>query len=141
MDDPLPPARPISLLVCDNVHTDPYTFRKTLLGLFDEFVAAEYPAVIPVCHFYAEVTEVYESTAFRVRVIVADPDAEAIWESEPVYVEPDSPLARSYLAWGVVELSLPESGVYLVQLVDGHERIIHERQLIARQTPEAKHDE
>lgn len=129
------------MLVCDNIHTDPYTFRKTLLGLFDEFVAAEYPAVIPVCHFYAEVTEVYEPTSFRLQVLAADPDAEAIWESEPAGVEPDSPLARAFLNWPAEELPLPESGVYLVQLVDGYERVVDERQLIARRIPQAEHGE
>lgn len=132
MEEPLPSAMQLALLICYNIHTDPYTHRKTLLGLFDEFVAAEYPTVIPICHFYAEVTEMHEPTSFRVQVLPADPDAEPVWKSDPVEVDPDSPLFRAFLNWPAEEVPLPEVGVYLVQLLDEYERVIDERPLYAR---------
>jgi len=133
----LPPLVPISLLICDGIHTDPYTGRRTLLGLFDEFTAAEYPATIPVCYVFAELTESIEPTTPRLRVTTNDPDMEPLWESQPCDVDggTELALARMSVEWGVENLAFPEAGEYLVEVVDGNNRVVAERRLFLIQSP------
>lgn len=135
MEEPLPPPIPLALVICDGIYTDPHTGRKTLLGLYDEYLSRVFPAVVPVCHFYAEITECLEPIRLRVRITLADPEAEATWESDPLEVVPDSPLSRTALEWGVSELTFPDIGVYMVELVDEFERVILSRLLYINEWP------
>jgi len=134
MADLLPPPFPISLILCDGIHTDPYTGRRTLLGEFDEFPSTVFPAVIPVCHTFAEVTECMDRVRLRLRVSTTDPEKEPVWETDLTEIASDSPLARTTVHWGVEDLTFPEPGVYLVQLVDGYDRVVTQRRLFITET-------
>ncbi len=134
MADLLPPPFPISLILCDGIHVDPYTGRRTLLGEFDEYSSAVFPAVIPVCHTFAEVTECMGVVQLRMRVSTADPEKEPVWETDFTEIASDSPLARTTVHWGVEDLTFPEPGVYLVQLVDGYDRVVTQRRLFIIET-------
>ncbi len=129
MPELVPPPFPVSLLICDGIHTDPYTDRRTLLGEFDEFYSPTLPAVIPVVWMFAEVTECRDAVRLRIRFATTDPEAEPIWETEWAEVVADTPLVRATVQWGVVNLGFPEHGVYMVQLVDGYDRVVIQRRL------------
>ena len=127
MPDPLPTPFPITLVMCDGVHVDPYTGRRTLLGEFDEFFSPQFPASIPVVYVFAEVTECRGTLPVRIRFAPADPEREPIWETDPVELVADSPLVRLAMHWGLLDLSFPDPGVYMVQLIDSYDRVISQR--------------
>ncbi len=143
MPELLPPVVPISLLICDGIHTDPYTGRKTLLGLFDRFAASVFPVTIPVCYVFAELTESLEPTTLRLRFATTDPEADPLWESPSSEVSGGLELVLDCVSieWGVTNLAFPESGEYLVQVVDGYNRIVVERRLILIEQPETTTEE
>lgn len=143
MPEMLPPRVPISLLICDGIHTDPYTGRKTLLGLFDRFASNVFPITIPVCHVFAELTESREPTALRLRFARTAPEAEPLWESPSTDVSGGSDLLLDCVSieWGVTNLAFPEPGEYFVQVADGYNRVVVERRLILIEQPETAFEE
>lgn len=129
MAELLPPPVVVSLTICDGIHTDTCTARKSLLGLFDGFSADEFPATLPRCCLYAEITECSEDLWVRARFASSDPADEPIFETEPFFAVTDSPLRPHSVQWVVAELEFPRPGVYAVQLVDQHDRVFGERRL------------
>lgn len=45
MPDGLEPL-PLAMILCDAVHIDPTTGKRTLLGLFSTLVSSEFPTVV-----------------------------------------------------------------------------------------------
>ena len=135
----LPPPVVISLTICDGIHTDTFSARNTLLGLFDGFSADEFPATLPRCCVYAEITECSEDLSVRVRFASSDPADEPILETEPLFAAADSPLRPHSVQWTITELEFPRPGVYAVQSVDQHDRVFGERRLFA-EGPELETD-
>ena len=136
---PLAPPRPVAapptvvaLITCAGIHQD--DARKAyLLGLFNGYQAASFPAVMPRVALYLSLTDGRGPTPLAVRLIDgADDDAPPLFAFDLPAVRFGSPLDVKEVALEVPAVTLPRAGLYRWQVVCAGE-VIHERRLVAAQ--------
>jgi hypothetical protein len=123
---------PLALIVCDGIHIDPATGKRTLLGLFSTVVGREFPIHLRLS-VYAALTDCMGTTTVEIRIV--DVNEERV----PVFVlsgeiEANEPLAVQDLSFFIPLAVFPEPGEYRVQLFAAGIPIM-ERRLMAVQTP------
>src|SRR5262245_33609744 len=64
---------PVTIAVCDHVHLDPVTKRKTLVGVYPNVVAESFPPARPTVWLYAAFSRA--QGMFTLTVCVRDGDA------------------------------------------------------------------
>lgn len=73
------PAQPpyiLAMVVCDEVHLDPGTGKRTILGTFSTLYARDFPAVVQRLKVYVAVTDGRDLTSLE--LLVSDLDGEPI---------------------------------------------------------------
>jgi hypothetical protein len=143
MEDGLRPVG-LAMVVCDNIHIDPGTGKRTLLGTFWAIHCKTFPAVVPMIAVYVAATEFKVSMSLAMRIVDVGGEREPILEirGESDIADPLAVLEANYLAANV---AFPEPGEYRVQFLAGGSLII-ERRLIVAEFPlespaEEKNDE
>ena len=119
----------LALIVCDGVHSDPGSGKKTLLGLFSVVIGPKFPFVVPQICIYAAITECIGPTTINVRIVDANEEREPVVDVDGK-VECEDPLAVLDLAFFFGSSSFPEAGEYRVQLFAAGVPIM-ERRLMA----------
>jgi hypothetical protein len=110
----------LAMVLCDGIHIDPGTGKRTLLGLFNSACSSELPAKINQLAVYCCITECNGETPFTFKVVDVNEERDPIFETEG-NMRCDDPL-------GIIELDLvmggvefPEYGEYRFQLLSaGH---------------------
>ncbi len=131
------PARPIAapptvaaLLTCAAIHQDD-TRKAYLLGVFNGFQSAAYPATMPRLCLYLALTDGHGPTPLVVRLIdAADEFAPPLFAFDIPPVRFGSPLDVKEVAVEVPAVALPRPGLYRWQVLCGGE-VLHERRLAA----------
>lgn len=90
MPDGLEPL-PLAMILCDAVHIDPTTGKRTLLGLFSTLVSSEFPTVVRSMAVHVSLTECRGNLAVILQVVDANEDREPI-ATEEGDVQSDNPL-------------------------------------------------
>ena len=121
----------LALIVCDGVHTDPGTGKKTLLGLFSTLIGPSFPLVLARLCIYAATTECIGKTTFEIRIVDVNEERDPVFAAKGE-IECDDPLTVQDLAFFVSGAAFPEAGEYRVQLFAAGTPIM-ERRLMAMQ--------
>lgn len=129
MGDGLEPVG-LAIVVCDAIHTDPATGKRSLLGLFSVIFGREFPLKVPAMAVYVSLTECRGKFPVILQIIDVNENREAVSRVEGE-VEFDNPLGMLEIDFRLGELQFPEPGEYRVQLYAAGEPIIERRIVIA----------
>lgn len=124
----------LAMLLCDGIHKDPATGKHTLLGTFSTVGAAEFPAQIAFCVYFA-VTDGFGPISLKLRIVDSAADmagnaAGAAWESPEMLINVPSPLVVCESSVRNISVTLPAPGVYFCELYSG-ETLLMSRRLLA----------
>lgn len=104
----------VAILLCDSVINDAYTSKKTLVGLFQNLVAPNFPLNAKIW-FFARLTDAQGKYAFRVVFVHLDEDRR-LQEYVTPELEAATRLGFVELALEMGGLLLPKPGTYEFQL-------------------------
>lgn len=123
------PPYPLAMVICDNIHVDPGTGKKFLLGCFSVIHAAEFPAMHPLMSLYVSITNGRGNIPVRVQLVDADEVRDPLWVVENDVEFPDPRLVME-MAFYLGGITFPEPGEYRFQLFASNEFIM-ERRILA----------
>jgi hypothetical protein len=119
----------LAMVLCDGVHRDAITGKFTLLGTFSTLYAAEYPANVMFCVYFA-ITDGLGRTTICTKIVDSDSlggAAEPIFEM-PAEFEFASPLMVMESV-AIVTTTIPKPGLYHCELHAGNELLMSRRVL------------
>ncbi len=105
----------LSLLVCDQILVDRLTGKTSLIGLFSNIGATQFPVRHPQLWVFAALTDGHGRTPLELRVVDAD-DARPPVAHGAATLEFNNPRAVACLNLHFAGLVFPEPGQYRVQL-------------------------
>ena len=120
----------LALVVCDAVHEDPATGKRTLLGLFNGLTSRSFPVTHPSIAVYAAITEGYGEYAVKLKI--TDGDARAVLYESGTVIRFGDPRTVAEISFTFLRLRFPTAGEYRIQLHVG-EHFLSERRLVVRQ--------
>lgn len=134
----------LSLIICDYVHADPGTGKKTLLGTFSMIGAPSFPVVHPELHVFAELTNGHGDTQVRLRLVRVTPDSidgEEIL-SGTIDITFADPRQAVGFGIGFKNIRFPQAGEYRFILECGGALLLERPFLVAQiqQTPPPAHE-
>lgn len=126
----LPPPRLLSFLICDQVITDIRTKKQTIVGIYENISAHQYPARHPKLTLYAQFSNGRGSVKGRVRVTKIGEEEKEIFSIEGPIVFKDIREVKA-LILDINGFVFPEEGEYRFQMyVD--DDFLDERRIICR---------
>jgi hypothetical protein len=125
---PPPPPQVLALNVCDWIWTDPWSQKKTMIGMFSVVQAQQFPAVHPVLTIHAALTNGRGKVSLKVKLVDTDEERAAIIDNE-AHVEFPDPRAIMDFVSTAVNIVFVEPGEYRVQLFANGE-FLSERRII-----------
>lgn len=134
----------LAMLLCDAIHQDPATGKHTLLGTFSTVTAAQFPAHIQLCVYFA-VTDGQGKVPLKLRIVDSEADiagnaAAPVIETSDIEVDfPDPLMVCESIARVVV--MLPKKGVYFCELYSGATLLMARRLLALDMTEEIERNE
>jgi hypothetical protein len=134
----LPPPQVLALNVCDFIVIDPWTAKRTLIGLFSIVHAQKFPAFHPVLSVHASLTNGHGNVTIKVRLIDSEEARPAITEVESTIDFTDPRLVVDFQGT-TMNIVFPEPGEYRVQLF-GNGELLSERRIVLFGAPEASHE-
>lgn len=131
-EQPKAPCKPhmLAMVICDAIWHDPYTGKRTMLGLFSGIGARTFPAAQPIISVYVAMTEIYGKIPIRLRLIDADEERPPLTELRGE-IESSEVLAVAELDWQIEGIVFPEPGEYRFQLFCGSEPLMERRIVVA----------
>ena len=123
-----PPPQVVALNVCDGIWVDPWTQKKTLIGLFSVVQAQQFPALHPIITIHAALTNGRGSVKLKLRLIDADEERPPLFEFEQPVEFPD-PRVMVDVQCMTGMILFPTPGEYRVQLLADGE-LLSERRII-----------
>jgi hypothetical protein len=127
----------LAMVVCDNVHVDPTTGKKTLLGLFTSVSASQFPIRINSMVLYAAITDGHGPTPIEVKLVDVNESRPPIFKAEAMIPFDDPRVVIEFLNL-MLNLEFPEPGEYRLQLF-GCKQLLMERRIVVVPIPEAPH--
>jgi hypothetical protein len=123
----------LAMLLCDAIHQDLATGKHTLLGTFSTVTAAEFPAHIHLCVYFA-ITDGLGKIPLKLRIVDAETDIagnaeSAAWESPELEVNFPDPLMVCESTVSNIPVILPKAGVYFCELYSGTTLLMSRRLL------------
>lgn len=122
----------LAMVLCDSVHHDPSTGKKTILGTFSTVVGSEWPTTIDFC-IYNEVTDAVGEFVLSFQLVDS---AHAFENSEdPIFkldvpLESPTPLAVVSGTMHAQGVEIAKAGVYHCELLCG-DNVLMSRRLVA----------
>ena len=109
-------------VVCDSVTKDPQTGKHTLIGVFDQVTATQFPARVPTFATYAKISggEGSHKITFEVRGTDDQPLQNTKFDAVEIKCENDR---RTEITVNIANLQFPEAGRYQFLLKSGDETI------------------
>jgi hypothetical protein len=124
----VPPPFLLSLGVCDHIHRDPTTGKRTFLGCLSTIPLEFFPAMYPAMSIYLDLANGRGKVSVRVQIIDSDEERDPVWTTEFELEFPDPrTLVEIDVAAGSV--TFPEPGEYRIQVFAGGQ-FISERGLV-----------
>lgn len=121
----------LAMVLCDAIHIDPGTGKRTLLGLFSALFTNQFPTVLRQMAVYAALTECHGTIPFTVEVVDANLEREPVFRTEGEIPTTD-PLGVIELNMVMGNLVFPEQGEYRVRLLSKGFPLIERRLVVAR---------
>jgi hypothetical protein len=119
----------LAMVLCDGVHRDPATGKFTLLGTFHAIRASEFPTGIRMVVYFV-LTDIIGAHKIRLNVVDAsmhldgDPPEPILTHETDMTVEDPLMVVEGVMG---IQLSLPGSGVYHVELYAGDSPLMTRR--------------
>jgi len=126
----LPAPLPLAMVVCDAIWVDPSTKKPTLLGLFSELGAKNFPVVHPIFAVHLCLTDAIGTVPIKLQLVDADEEEEPLFVVEQEVAFPDR-RAMINIGLNMRGVSFPKAGEYRLQLFARGEFVI-ERRLVMR---------
>ena len=125
------PPYPLAIVVCDAIHQDPGTGKRTVLGCFSTIFAREFPVVHPAMALYVALTDGHGKVPIKLRLIDVEEQGDALIEAEGevIFPDPRAVLEMDFHLSGVV---FPRAGEYRFQLFAGTEALIERRIVVLK---------
>ena len=123
----------LALVLCDYVHIDPITSRRSMLGAFYEIDSPRFPMVYPKMAVYVAVTDGRGKIPLTIRMIDVDESDEPIW-SDTQDVNFEDPQRVKELVIEILNVPFQDAGIYRLQLLAGNATIL-ERSVFLHETP------
>jgi len=125
---------PLAIIVCDSIHVDPSTGKRTLLGIFSEIGATEFPCRHPQLAVHVSLTDGRGHIPLKFRLIDCDETEDPLFEAtnEIPFTDPRAILEFGFL---IPNIEFPRAGEYRFQVFANGEFVI-KRRLIVRQIGE-----
>jgi hypothetical protein len=111
----VPRPEPLPILLCDHVHLDPATKRKTLLGLYPHVVAESFPHAMPPVWLYVGFTGAWGTLTLSVRVH----DGSKMLFEAGAQLQGGDPDSTYELTVPLRGLKFPAPGVYVIEALAG----------------------
>ncbi len=116
----------LAMVVCDAIHVDPATGKRTLLGTFSAIHSGSFPATVPGFAVYVSITDCRGKFPAILQVIDVDE------EREPVVrlageVETNDPLMILEIDFRLGPMEFPDPGEYRVQFFTGGNLVVERR--------------
>ena len=110
---------PIALIVCDQVITDQKTNKKSLIGVFNNISAANFPCHHPALSIFVSVTDGPDRTRAAIRIVKEDNQHDPLEESvvfeSSGEIQFPNPLVVVELIFEIVNLQFAEPGRYRIE--------------------------
>ena len=108
----------LAMIVCDNIHIDPSTGNRTLLGTISVCKCSNYPKVRPLICVYLVFTECYGPFEFAIQVVHANEELSPIFAQKGKITAPlNEPLAVVELDLRLSNIKFPSPGEYRFQFL------------------------
>lgn len=130
MPERLPPPIALAMIICDAIWVDPSTGKQTLLGVFSEIGAKEFPVVHPLMAVHICMTDAEGSVPLKLQLIDVDETREPLFMVENELEFPDRRVNMVMTAH-MQGIAFPEPGEYRLQLFGRGEFMI-ERRLVVK---------
>jgi hypothetical protein len=132
-----PPPQVLSLIVCDSIWTDPWSFKKTVIGMFSVIQASGFPAVHPIITIHAALTNGHGKVMLKLRLVDAEEVRPPLIDFDAPVEFPDPRVIIDFQSSaGIV---FPAPGEYRVQLFANGE-LLSERRILVIDALEPKHE-
>jgi hypothetical protein len=110
----------VAILICDQVITDATTGKTSLIGIFENIVAASLPAGPVNLSVYVKMTEVQGDYVFKLEIVRRD-DLQVIAESTLPRLHWEDPMAHADMVMQLAGLQFERAGYYDFQIrANGH---------------------
>jgi hypothetical protein len=123
----------LAMILCDAIHVDPGTGKRTLLGLFSVLFAREFPVTHPLMAVYTCLTECHGKVPFTLRIVDVNEEREPVFEVSDE-IDIGDPLGVAELDFRIGGLVFSAPGEYRCQLLSAGHPLI-ERRIIVIQVP------
>jgi hypothetical protein len=137
MPDGLEPIA-LAMVVCDAIHIDRETDKRTLLGIFSTVRRRQFPVLIPEMAVYAVLTECRQQVTCTLQIVDSAEEREPLLRLDGD-LDVDDPLRVIEAEFHLRDLEFPEPGDYRVQLYASG-TIIGERRLLFVSDEEDTHE-
>jgi hypothetical protein len=136
---PLPPPQVLALNVCDFIVVDPWTSKKTLIGLFSIIRAGQFPAFHPILSIHAALTNGRGVVILKLRIVDTEEVHPALLEMEQPIDFRDPRMVVDFYGSTERGIIFPSPGEYRVQLfADGE--LLSERRIILLDASEPQNE-
>ena len=115
MSPDAPPPVLLAILICDTVIDDKVTSKKSLIGIFNQVSAHEFPVRVQTLHLFVSLTDGRGEVQGQVRVVRSDTDEALADMGGPI--EFPHPRAVVEIDFGLHNLLFPEPGEYGFQFL------------------------
>jgi hypothetical protein len=129
-----PPPQVLALNVCDGLWTDPWSGKKTLIGMFSIIQSQQFPAFHPIITIHAALTNGRGKVMLKLRLVDTDEERPAIIDFEAPVEFPDPRAVMDFIT-GATNIVFATAGEYRVQLLANGE-FLSERRIIVVDTRE-----
>lgn len=131
MPERLPPPVALAMVICDAIWVDPSTGKQTLLGVFTEIGAKEFPALHPLMAVHVCMTDAEGPVQVKLQLIDVDETREPLFMVENELEFPDR-RATIVMTAHMRGIAFPEPGEYRLQLLGRGEFMIERRLLVKK---------
>ena len=101
-----------AMLICDYVITEQTTNKKSLIGIFENINAAEFPCVHPCLFVYVKMTEARGSYHIRLELADLQDDKVIAQAKMPNEISIPDPLMAHEIVFSLRGLAFPHAGDY-----------------------------
>lgn len=103
-----------SIVICDSAILDAETRKRSLIGIFQNIRATQFPHVHPMMTVYASVTDAHGDYVFSLRLVQVESDKE-LWKAQLPQINIPDPLHSQEICIRMMRLAFPDPGRYELQ--------------------------
>jgi hypothetical protein len=116
-----------AMIFCDSIYVDPWSEKRTFLGVFTSYGYDQFPLVVPELAIHIVLTECVGAIPIRVRVVDMADEQKSLAEAVDM-IESRDPLLVFEIDVRFPRVRFERPGIYLVQLL-ANETLIFDRRL------------